>query len=549
MASTVQFSRSPSSNRRGRVRQKVHVPAYASVDHPAAGELQDLYEILDMSEGGVALQCSLPLAINQSVELSLDLADISGQISTPARVVWLHSAGRVGLGFSPLTPSALRRLREWLFLNALAAAANAEASAFAPKDGESFVLRQNYTDMLSAASAVQREVESLGSDLKAALALIASRVRSLLGVVGAAIALEGKDAGTMICRASAGDSAPPAGTSLEVGSGFSGICVRTGKLLRSNDTETDERVDRQSCRALGIRSLLAAPVIRGEKVIGLLEVFSAQPNAFRDKDGAVLERFAETILAAVTQAARAHDPSDAPRVSAQRFSPSPGSVLFAYPPEDRAEGEDASRPQDNVGGIRLPRVHLFLLIAAAATLALALGFILAPWIQEKLEARARNGEQAVLASSKPPIGSSNSAAVNSAAVADSRNFAQLRQLALRDDPAAENALGLLYAQGDEKHAVKPDDKEAARWFLKAAEQGNVPAQSKLGSLYFSGRGLPQDSNQAYFWTVIARASGDDSSKVLTPFIARLLTPTQRAAIEQQADQWLERRESSTKAAR
>jgi putative methionine-R-sulfoxide reductase with GAF domain len=543
MATTVQLSRSPSSNRRGRVRQKVHVPAYVTVDHAAAGELQDLYEILDMSEGGLALQCSLPLAINQSVELSLDLAETSGQISTPARVAWLHSAGRVGLGFSPLTPSALRRLREWLFLNALAATANAESSASASKDGESFVLRQNYTDMLSAASAVQREAESLGSDLKAALPLIAFRVRSLLRASGAAIALEGKDAGTMICRASAGGNAPPAGTTLQVGSGFSGICVRTGKLLRSNDTETDERVDRQSCGALGVRSLLAAPVIRGEKVIGLLEVFSRQPNAFRDRDGWVLERFAETILAAVTRAAQAHDPSDAPAVSAQPFSPSPGSVLFAYPPEDKP-GEEASRRQYDVGGIRLPRVHLFLLMAAAATIFLVLGFILAPWIQEKLEARTRNGAQTVLASSKPPIESSNSAAV-----ADSRNLAQLRQLASRDDPAAENALGLLYAQGDEKQAVKPDDKEAARWFLKAAEQGNVPAQSKLGSLYFSGRGLPQDSNQAYFWTVIARASGDDSSKVLTPFIARRLSPTQRAAIEQQADQWLVRRESSTKAAR
>jgi putative methionine-R-sulfoxide reductase with GAF domain len=477
------------------------------------------------------------------VELSLDLAETSGQISTPARVAWLHSAGRVGLGFSPLTPSALRRLREWLFLNALAATANAESSASASKDGESFVLRQNYTDMLSAASAVQREAESLGSDLKAALPLIAFRVRSLLRASGAAIALEGKDAGTMICRASAGGNAPPAGTSLQVGSGFSGICVRTGKLLRSNDTETDERVDRQSCGALGVRSLLAVPVIRGEKVIGLLEVFSRQPNAFRDRDGWVLERFAETILAAVTRAAQAHDPSDAPAVSAQPFSPSPGSVLFAYPPEDKP-GEEASRRQYDVGGIRLPRVHLFLLMAAAATIFLVLGFILAPWIQEKLEARTRNGAQTVLASSKPPIESSNSAAV-----ADSRNLAQLRQLASRDDPAAENALGLLYAQGDEKQAVKPDDKEAARWFLKAAEQGNVPAQSKLGSLYFSGRGLPQDSNQAYFWTVIARASGDDSSKVLTPFIARRLSPTQRAAIEQQADQWLVRRESSTKAAR
>jgi putative methionine-R-sulfoxide reductase with GAF domain len=526
------------------VRQKVHVPAYASVGHALPGELQDLHEILDMSECGVALQCSLPLAIDQSVELSLDLAEATGQIFTTARVAWLDSAGRVGLGFSPLAQSAVRRLREWLFLNALAATANAESLGSALDDGESFVLRQNYTDILTAASAVQREAESLGSDLKAALALIAFRARSLLRASGAAIALEGQDAGTMICRASAGDGAPPSGMSLQVGSGFSGECVRTGKLLRCNDTESDERVDRQSCRALGIRSMLAAPVIMGEKVIGLLEVFSAQPNAFRDNDSAVLQRFAETILAAVTRAVRVHDPSAAPAVTAKPFSPSPGSVLFAYPPDEKAEVEDASRPQDNVGGIRLPRAHLFLLIAAAATIALALGFILAPWIQEKLQARARSGEQTVLASSKPPVKSSSSVVS-----ADSASFVQLRELALRNDPAAENALGLLYAQGDEKQAVRQDETEAARWFLKAAEQGNVPAQSKLGSLYLSGRGVPQDSNQAYFWTVLARASGDDASKVLAPFIAARLTRAQRTAIEQQADQWLQRHESSTKAAR
>ena len=82
--------------------------AYASVPGASPGEMLDLYEVLDMSEGGVALQCSLPLAIDQTVELALDLAEASGQISTTARVAWLDSAGRVGLGFSPLTHSALR---------------------------------------------------------------------------------------------------------------------------------------------------------------------------------------------------------------------------------------------------------------------------------------------------------------------------------------------------------------------------------------------------------------------------------------------------------
>ena len=116
----------------------------------------------------------------------------------------------------------------------------------------------------------------------------------------------------MICRASAGPSAPPVEAALHVGSGFSGDCVRTGAMSRCDDTEIDERVDAASCRALGIRSMLAAPVRLGEKVIGLLEVFSANPAAFSENDGAVLQRFAETILSAINRAARAQGPSPPP---------------------------------------------------------------------------------------------------------------------------------------------------------------------------------------------------------------------------------------------
>jgi|CZKK01.1.fsa_nt_gi TPR repeat protein len=547
MAAIVQVPRSSSPNRRGRVRQKVHVPAYASFSGASQSAMLDLYEVLNVSENGLALHCSSPMEINQTVELCLDLAEAAGQISSTARVAWSDASGRVGFALPVLTDAAKRRLSEWLFLNALAAAANAEPPAIRSEDSQNSVLRQNYTDILSAASAVQREAESLGSDLEAVLALVASRSRSLLRASGAAIALEEKDAGTMVCRASSGPSAPPAGVTLQVGSGFSGECVRTGKLLRCDDTETDERVDRQSCRALGIRSMIAAPVRAGEKIVGLLEVFSAHPAAFSENDSAVLQRLAETIQAAVNRSARPNDPSATPPASPKSFSPPPGSVLFAHPPENPAEKDLAGNPdkdQDKVGGIRLPRAHLYLLFAAAAFIFLALGFLSEPWMQEKFHSRSRNEEHTVLASSKPPSGAANSAAVTLSA--DSANLAQLRELAGRGDPAAENALGLLYAAGDEKQGINRDESDAARWFTKAAEHGNVPAQSKLGSLYWGGRGVAKDDNQAYFWTVLARANGDDASKALAPFIATRLTLAQRAVIEQQAEQWLERHESAPK---
>jgi putative methionine-R-sulfoxide reductase with GAF domain len=571
MSATAQASRPASLNRRRRVRQKVHAPAYATFSGASSNGMLDLCEILDISEVGVAIQCASPMQIGQEVDLSLDLAEARGQISAPAHVVWSDSAGRVGFGLAPLPGSALHNLREWLFLNAMAGAANAASDATpqstAPRPS---LIRPNYTDTLTAVTAVQREAESLGSDVEAILSLVASRSQSLLHASGAAIALAGKDVETtrtMICRASSGPSAPPVGAALQVGSGFSGECVRTGTILRCDDAETDDRVDRESCRALGIRSLLAAPLRSDEKVIGLLEIFSAQPNSFDDKDGAILQRFAETIVAAVNHAAKPADPAPPPFTRVP-FIGSPGSILFAPAPEESSEenneenregsskkdAKNLSADEDKVGGIRLPRAHLYLLICAAATIALALGFILAPWIQpwfqgtiqrtihERLQARARNGEQTVLASSRPPA-----EATAPAFSVSSANVDQLREMAARGDASAENALGLLYAQGDEKQSIKPDDSEAAAWFTKAAEHGNLSAQYKLGLLYWGGHhGLPKDANKAYFWTVLARAGGQESSKDLAKVLANGMTRAQAAAIEQQAEIWYQQHESNTK---
>ena len=543
MSAIAEASLPVSINRRRRVRQKVHAPAYASFGGASNSGMIDLYEVLDISEVGVALQCASPMKTGQQLDLSLDLAEAGGPIYTPAKVVWSDETGRVGLSLPALGNSALHRLQEWLFLNAMASAANAASSGTLPPSGsQSEVPRLNYTDTLTAASAVQREAESQGSDLEAVLSLVASRSQSLLRASGAAIALAAKDPGTMICRASAGPSAPPVGATLQVGSGFSGECVRTGKILRCDDTETDERVDPQSCRALGIRSMLAAPLRLGERVVGLLEVFSAQPNAFGENDSGVLQRFAEMIVAAVNRAVRVHQPAPVP---ASPIS-APGSILFARESEPNAERKDgsikdASADSDEVGGIRLPRAHLYFLVVVAAIIFLVLGYTLAPWIQEKLQGRGQIGEQTVLASTRAP----QARVIPPIPAIETAPLDQLRQFADKGEPAAEYALGTRYASGD---GVKQDDKEAANWFLKAAENGNVKAQATLGTRYWGGRGVPASLTQAYFWTVLARAAGDPNSKMFAEILASRMTHAQAVAIEQKAEIWYEQHEPTAKPA-
>ncbi|HSY91112.1 MAG TPA: GAF domain-containing protein [Candidatus Binatus sp.] len=532
-----------SPNRRRRVRHRIQTPAYASFTAESKGAMLDLHEIVDISEDGASIHCHATLEVDQRVNLCLDLADCAQPIYTSGQVVWTQASGRAGLRFSQLSPESVARLREWLFVNVMAGVANGEAeiAGFMGSRSEA-PPRPNYTDTLAAVSAVQRQAEALGADLAATLQLIADRAQTLVRASGAAIALAGADPDFMICRASAGPDSPPVGAPLQVGSGFSGECVRSGKLLLCDDSELDLRVDRENCRALGIRSILAAPVLVGEKSIGLIEVFSAQPHAFSETDSGVLRRLVETVLAAVNRAARAEDlPLLGAEPATERFAPTPGSVLFASAEEKKTESAD----EKTSGVIHLPGSPLIILGVALALTFLALGYNLAPWIQSKLHDRGHSPIQTVLASSHPPKSDSPSTPVPSTPAIETASFAQLQQMAQKGDSAAANAVGLRYATGD---GIRLDEKEAVRWFTKAAEQGNVAAQSKLGSIYLSGRGTPPDFKQAYFWMVLARANGDEASKVLAPIATQHLTREQITSIELDADRWLQQHRSAPKPA-
>jgi TonB family protein len=102
--------------------------------------------------------------------------------------------------------------------------------------------------------------------------------RGLTGASAAALACL-RD-GAIRCEARSGALAPPLGAVLDGNSGISGECLRSCKPVRCRDTESDERVNREVCRELGLRSVAAVPITEGGTSVGLLEVFSEQPNAF-----------------------------------------------------------------------------------------------------------------------------------------------------------------------------------------------------------------------------------------------------------------------------
>jgi putative methionine-R-sulfoxide reductase with GAF domain len=137
-------------------------------------------------------------------------------------------------------------------------------------------------------------------DLEAALQLLAERAQYITGASGAAIAL--LEESEMICRASAGPSAPQLGAEVQVKSGLTGESVRTRQVLRCDDAEVDSRVNRESCRVLGIKSVMVVPLLREQEVIGVFELFADRANAFEERDVTALERLAEMVQTGVEHA-------------------------------------------------------------------------------------------------------------------------------------------------------------------------------------------------------------------------------------------------------
>jgi N-acetylmuramoyl-L-alanine amidase len=129
------------------------------------------------------------------------------------------------------------------------------------------------------------------------LLLVAERALAVTGADGIAIALAEDDA--IVCRASSGVIAPDAGARLDPHSGFSGACLRSGRIVRCDDAETDPRVNVAACRRLGARSLVAVPIAGLHGVMGLLEAFSSEAFGFNDSDVRSLNLLAELILAAM----------------------------------------------------------------------------------------------------------------------------------------------------------------------------------------------------------------------------------------------------------
>jgi len=232
--------------------------------------------VIDLSEGGMAIQPFLPLAAGAVGEVRLELPGATKILAGRGMVAWVGNGGRTGIRFIDVPPEVRSQLRAWLHDPCL----HEEARSL-PSSSESVPAPR--ADEI---------------DFQAALQLIAERAQVITGATGAAIAIG--DSNGMVCRASCGN-APDPGVHLRPGGGLSGYCLSSSEIVYCADTQSDLRVDAAAARQLGLGSIIVVPIFATGRLAGLLEVLATRRNAFNPRQMTRLERFSELLGAAIEE--------------------------------------------------------------------------------------------------------------------------------------------------------------------------------------------------------------------------------------------------------
>jgi diguanylate cyclase (GGDEF)-like protein/PAS domain S-box-containing protein len=159
---------------------------------------------------------------------------------------------------------------------------------------------QRHAQRLTAVIDTQNEILKAERNLQAVMNVVVAQTQAVTHADGAVVQLlEGEE---LVYRAVSGSALPHLGLRLGLHSSISGRCIREGKVLLCMDTETDFRVDRESCRRVGIGSVIVVPLLHQRVRIGVLEILSSRPYAFEEEDAATLQVMAGLIAAAMNDA-------------------------------------------------------------------------------------------------------------------------------------------------------------------------------------------------------------------------------------------------------
>jgi len=160
----------------------------------------------------------------------------------------------------------------------------------------------DHADRLRAIIRTQTEIAASDLDLLATMQLIAERSQELTCASGAVVEIVEED--ELVYHVATGDATPYLGMRIEQGSSLSGLCVTEERLLRSDDTANDPRVDAEACKRVNAASMICVPLLHRREVVGVLKVYSGVVGNFDDEAVEALELLTDLIAAHISHATR-----------------------------------------------------------------------------------------------------------------------------------------------------------------------------------------------------------------------------------------------------
>ncbi|ACV63004.1 diguanylate cyclase with GAF sensor [Desulfofarcimen acetoxidans DSM 771] len=149
---------------------------------------------------------------------------------------------------------------------------------------------------------VQTEVVQQGMNLSNIMDLVTQRTQHITNADGASVELVEKR--ELVYSATSGIAEKFLGLRLDMENSLSGECIRVGVPLISNDIESDDRVNKNACRQIGLNSMIVVPLIFRNDIVGVIKVLSAKAGHFNDDNIKILELMSGLIAAAMFSAMR-----------------------------------------------------------------------------------------------------------------------------------------------------------------------------------------------------------------------------------------------------
>jgi signal transduction histidine kinase/HAMP domain-containing protein len=240
------------------------VPWTVAVGMPSAQVLADVRMLLAQVAGGAAAVTILSLAL----------------------ALWM--AGRTTKGMVHLR-SAMNRLER----------GDLPANVPVTVGGEVGALTESFNHVVSWLRNKLREAEALSQVDEAAGAAIAgsggerAAAAVLPELLRKMVAGMGADAGAfviqeetgLVTRAGVGFAGTPAeGVTLRRGQGLAGAVVGSREAVLVPDVDADYRVEEPYIKGAGLRSVIAVPILVGDRVLGAVEIGYRAPHEFSDAD-------------------------------------------------------------------------------------------------------------------------------------------------------------------------------------------------------------------------------------------------------------------------